>query len=237
MLLDLLSTTAGKQDQQSAIGGDTQRASRFAAGRHPCRAIEHRMADEHRVDAVLAEQIFLELEDHSRLRDRRRQTLHPAGTRGPHLGRDIVQDRHLRGLRRAGDVQVESAVVHQHHQRHPPRIQPRANVVQKQPMLRQLLEDPREAHDGERADVLDERDSRVSHLIAADADEVERRFLRFQLARHTRGIGIAGRLTRDQQDLTHAPERPTASAGPGVLVRSRGRFRARPPAPRAPPIR
>src|SRR4051812_21736589 len=70
-----------------------------------------------------------------------------------------------------------------------------------------------EAHDGELADVLDQLDARSAHLIAADADELERRPSRRKLARDDRAVQVAGNFTGDEEDLTH-DWRPRRGAQP-----------------------
>ena len=183
MARDLLRAAAGKEREQRRPA-DADRARAARRDRAASRAVEQRMPDEGRVDAVVAEQLLLERQNHRGLRHRARQRLHAAGARRPHLRRDVVQHRHARLGGDLGDLHVEAAVVDEHDERDVAALHARAKLVASAEILRQALERLDEAHDRELLDVLDELDAGVAHPVAADAGERERRARARELARY-----------------------------------------------------
>jgi hypothetical protein len=78
MARDLLRAAAGKKREQPVTRADPERSARLLAVRQRECAIEQRMADERRIDAVLAQESLLERQDDGGLRDSARELHHPA---------------------------------------------------------------------------------------------------------------------------------------------------------------
>ena len=152
---DLLRAAAREQRQEPLALADTQRPPCLGAVRQCPGAIQERMPDERRVDAVLSQERFLEREDHSCLRDRAGKLAQPLGAPRPHLRRDVVQHGDRGCARRGSDLHVESWIVDQHDEGDAA-TSDAALELSRQPIVqRDVLEHLDESHDGETLGVLE----------------------------------------------------------------------------------
>ena len=161
------------------------------------------MADERRIDTALPKQLLLERQNHGGLRDGFRQLRDAPHSPRPHLRRDVVEHGHADLGARRRDHHVEVGIVDEDHRGDVAAPQPRLEIAQQREVLRDVLEHLDKAHHGEIGGVLDQLDARRLHQVAADSREAIRRAVRRELARDTRRMQVAGRLSGDEQNLTH----------------------------------
>ena len=162
------------------------------------------MADERRIDAVTAKKVFLERQNNRGLRHNTRQLGDSSFSPRPHLGSDIVKNRHARIERGFGGFHVESRIIDDYEK---PDVSCRdspPDFFEELPVPGDMPNHLDEAHDTGLVPV-EERHAGLFHERPAKSCEVEIRPQLSKLLSDARRVEIARGLSSDEDDLRHCP--------------------------------
>ena len=115
--------------------------------------------------------VHLEGQDHRDVVGVAGQRGRPPGLPGPHLGRDVVQDRDTPVVRGLGDAEVEPRVIHGNHQIDRARVQERGDAAQESPEEGEVAHHLHEAHDGQLVQACHELHALRGHAGTAESHE------------------------------------------------------------------
>ena len=203
MAIDLLLSASGKKRKDRRVLGKPEGFARLQFAWHVHRAIEHRMADERRIDAESAQQRFLERKDHRRLCHEFGQLRYSTGAPRPHLRRHVVQDGHAWSLRGRGELHVEAGIIDQNEESDFTAVEHFPDSPQQDEVPGNVLQNLEKPHHAELAVPVNQLDALLRQAWTTDGGETQLGSNASQRRRNAGSMKVAGGLSSDEQHLTH----------------------------------
>src|SRR5687767_7605585 len=214
--VDFLLSTPWKKCEDRSCVGQSKRSACFLLRWQIADPVKERMSDKGCVDAVTAQQLFLERKDHCSFRHDLRELGQTTLTPRPHLGSDVVQNRNARFARSCRGFHVEARIVDDDKQAHIPTRETALDLVQEREVHGNVPDDFQESHHA-RLVAGEKLHSRFFHQRAAEPREIKVRPAPPELGGYSCGMEVTGSFSSDEDHFCHGASGLARERGPCPL--------------------